>query len=71
MPYSLKNFSQLQIEEALANALTMLTGANYKGNIRKMEFTGTCLFDKNVMELTTESDYCCLSKDEETGAAVA
>jgi len=70
MPCALKNFSQLQIEEALANALTTLTGANYKVNIRKMEFTGTCLFDKNAIELTTESDYCCLSK-EEAGAAVA
>jgi hypothetical protein len=71
MAYPLKNFSQLQIEEALANALTTLTGANYKVNIHKMEFTDNCLFDKNAIELTTESDFCCLSKEEETGTAVA
>ena len=31
----------------LWRAPTTLTGANYKVNIRKMEFTGNCLFDKN------------------------
>jgi hypothetical protein len=69
MSYPLKTVSQLQIEEALAHALSNLTGASFTVNIRKMEFTGNCLRDTNAIELTADSDYCdAFAKEEETAA---
>jgi predicted RNA-binding protein (virulence factor B family) len=53
----LKAFSQLQIEETIANALSELTGANFKATIRKIERIGTCLYDENAIELLVKSEY--------------
>jgi len=70
MPYPLKTVSQLQIEEALANALGQLTGAKFTVCIRKIESTGSCVADKNAIELTADSDYiAAFDREEETAAA--
>jgi hypothetical protein len=57
MPFPLKTVSQIQIEAALAKALTELTGREFTVNIRSMEATGNHLKDRNTLNLIVESDY--------------
>ena len=57
MAQPLKAFSQLQIEETIANALSELTGANFKATIRKIEKIGSGIYDENAIELTVKSKY--------------
>jgi len=71
MPQLLKAFSQVQIEETIAKALSELTGATFEVNIHKIERVRPFIYDENAIELTVKSDFCpvfAAARDEEVSA---